>query len=545
MANTQKDEVTIPDLVERKTTMLLTKYLGAMTALKDFAKFATKDQIDDVEFLKFEKIEIILPNEVLTTPNAIVNTPTKKTSATTMRLHAIGAGVPIDQIIIRSPRYDEQIKMYMAACVYRLALERTAYILNALLDVAHVIEDPKLKQQHYMNLVRQIGTAMTVNGWSSANIASLSEQFSNIIAPQSIYAMLVDLQSTQLLNDPFPITNNDQLVAQLNNDWVEPKPQVIGTIKFVTMPRFYTNVLPSLSLRSVWSLYMACFISKPATLRTFTALPGNRQFTLAWPNWQGGAWTYDVTLGAADNSILVVHAVNVDGTFGIIGYGNAPPVTFVEGANMYINRVRDANTHMETAQFKQAIGARVLDTETVLSIPCRSVRSLDTRYAPGHEMVPTVGRITLTGGANDVNELARLANTEVFVIEMTPAAVTAYKDSVYHSRHVYDLANLLSMGGPAVYDPTIRNNFFDNQEIDPHRVPNLGIGLAMPLVIRNTDLAAAVPVGAGRGQEMIDCNGPGKTLSAGVEINFTLQTTLPEFDYTKFANMCAAGLSLN
>lgn len=528
------------DDVDRSATLMFEKYMGPATALKFMARFKKIASLNTDELLEKSVTEVVMQNEILTTPNAIVNAPTTRQKTYSMRVHAVGTGIPINQQILKNPTEIAKNNMFKVVCVHRIVLERTVYILNALLRVPHTVTNPTQKEANYKNLMRLIGNGMTIDGWAAANISYIGTQFSTALAPQAIFGMVVDLQSHGLLKDNFPIKNEDQLLAKYNEDWVEPGPLNMGGINIHTIPPFYASAVPGLNLDVEWNAYSAAFITVP---RAATA----KNYDISWPNWKNGAWKKTVAV-QPNEDVLILAPVRVRGTFGIIAYGTTAPVDFAEGAEMYKGEVKDANTHMTTLQYKLVMGAKVTENnvDNVLVIPCRTVTDIT---APGTP--PRVKEITLDGTTADASKWTNIDAEDVVIIRLDmrttggngTALKAAYGKALYPDNDIYDLASLL----PAtLYDPQVRAKFLKNSEIDLHSIPNLGLAFSMPVYYENQEalnitLNASSPfTNAPRPDRMVDCEGPGKTLAFGVMKNYTLMTELPPFDYLRFYNMCAS-----
>lgn len=541
----------IIDDIDRSASLFFDKYLGPTTALKVMARFTKKAKMNTNEVLEKNETEVIMQDEILTTPNAIVNAPATRTKKYSMRVHAVGTGIPINQQILQNDEEMDRNNMFKVVSFHRIVVERTVYILEALLRVPHSETNVLRKATNYMNLARLIGNGMTINGWTSANISYIGNQYSSTLAPQSIFAMVVDLQSHGMLSDKFPIKNEPQLLQQYNSDWIEPKEFMLGDIRIVTIPAFYSGVNRKLNLRVSWNTYFAAYVTIP---RSTVA----KQYRLAWPNWRGGAWAKNVNV-LPNEDVMILAPVQIDGTYGIIAYGTQAPVDFVEGAKMYNAQVKDANTHMETMQYKVVMGAKVLEnrTDNVLVIPCRTVTEIT---ASGSKAIPNVVELTLTGDkAADLAAFNAKSFTkdDIVIIHLNTVAngaaiKAAYQDAIYANESLYDLESLLTLQKQikTVYDPEVRTSFMKSEEIDLHVIPNLAFGLDMPAYIENTDAlnitVATAPAltNVPRPNAMIDCSGPGKTLAFGVKENNTLVTELPAFSYERFYNMCAAARNL-
>lgn len=542
------------DDIDKSTTLMFEKYMGPTTALKFMARFKKIASLNSDELLQKSETEVIMQNEILTTPNAIVNAPTTRTKEYSMRVHAVGTGIPINQQIIKNPNEIAKNNMFKVVCVHRIVLERTVYILNALLRVPHTVTNPTQKETNYKNLMRLIANGMTTDGWAAANISYVGTQFSNALAPQSIFGMVVDLQSHGLLKDNWPVKNEDQLLATYNQDWVEPGPLNMGGIQIHTIPPFYASTVPGLNLDVQWDAYTASYVTLP-----FDANP--KKYRLSWPNWNGGAWATDVDVKSGEH-LMILAPMRLQGTYGIIAYGTQAPVDFAEGADMYKGLVKDANTHMETLEYKVVMGAKVTENnvDNVLVIPCRTVTNITTPTATPTGKPPKVHNITLTGATTDSTLWTAVGKTDIVILHLDMRDATtslatnkaaikaAYDSTLYPDNDIYDLTSLKMP--TSLYNPAVRTKFLGNSEINLHSVPQLGFAFSMPVYYENQEaltitLNTAAPLqNAPRPDRMVDCEGPGKTLAFGVKKNYTLMTELPAFDYIRFYNMCASARTL-
>jgi len=540
----------LADDIDKSATLMFDKYMGPTTALKFMARFKKIASLNSDELLQKSETEVIMQNEILTTPNAIVNAPTTRTKEYSMRVHAVGTGIPINQQIIKNPNEIAKNNMFKVVCVHRIVLERTVYILNALLRVPHTVTNPTHKETNYKNLMRLIANGMTTDGWAAANISYVGTQFSNALAPQSIFGMVVDLQSHGLLKDNWPVKNEDQLLTTYNQDWVEPGPMNMGGIQIHTIPPFYASTVPGLNLDVQWDAYTASYVTVPYDAAT-------KKYRVSWPNWNGGAWATDVEVESGEHFMILV-PVRLQGTYGIIAYGTQAPVDFAEGADMYKGLVKDANTHMETLEYKVVMGAKVTENnvDNVLVIPCRTVTNVTTLAETPTGKPPKVHNIVLNGtAANDATKWVGIDKTDIVIIHLdmktaaTKAAIkAAYDATLYPDNDIYDLTSLKMP--TSLYNPDVRSAFMENKEIDLHSVPQLGFAFSMPVYYENQEAlnitlnTAAAMQNAPRPDRMVDCEGPGKTLAFGVKKNYTLMTELPAFDYIRFYNMCASARTL-